>query len=255
MRVFLALSILPSWPHPSTDNVSLVSSQHQESAGYGDPDVFYSDYYNRVICSGGTGATAAKGLHRFIERGLRRQSFERVLELGSGQGEHFPFVEHDFVEYTMLDVREVELLPEVKSDTRVKQVVGDASALPFEDEAFDRVLHVCLLHHVGNPEQVMTEVRRVLKPGGLATIFVSADPGMLNRIVRNLTTSKVAKRYGFHGYHLMIAREHRNHVAGLLEMLKWHFRQDVVKRAWYPFGIPSWNFNGGVVFRVVKSRE
>jgi SAM-dependent methyltransferase len=43
-----------------------------------------------------------------------------------------------------------------------------SEALPFEDEAFDLVYSVAALEHVPDPEETMTEMRRVLAPGGLA---------------------------------------------------------------------------------------
>jgi SAM-dependent methyltransferase len=45
--------------------------------------------------------------------------------------------------------------------------------LPFEDEAFDAVVAGELLEHVGFPEAVVGEVRRVLRPGG---VFVGSVP-------------------------------------------------------------------------------
>lgn len=46
-------------------------------------------------------------------------------------------------------------------------VQGDATALPFADRAFDVALTVHLLHLVSNWQNVLTEIRRVLKPGGV----------------------------------------------------------------------------------------
>jgi SAM-dependent methyltransferase len=45
-------------------------------------------------------------------------------------------------------------------------VVGDAHALPFADEAFPMVMCVEVLEHVLDPRQVARELSRVLAPGG-----------------------------------------------------------------------------------------
>ncbi|MEL6977218.1 MAG: bifunctional 2-polyprenyl-6-hydroxyphenol methylase/3-demethylubiquinol 3-O-methyltransferase UbiG [Pseudomonadota bacterium] len=45
--------------------------------------------------------------------------------------------------------------------------VGVGEALPYADGAFDAVVCVDVLEHVTDVDQVLAEVRRVLKPGGL----------------------------------------------------------------------------------------
>jgi SAM-dependent methyltransferase len=57
----------------------------------------------------------------------------------------------------------------------VAVVNGDATAMPFSDEHFSSGLSFTMLHHVPSRElqdQVLREVWRVLKPGG---IFVGSD--------------------------------------------------------------------------------
>ncbi len=51
-------------------------------------------------------------------------------------------------------------------------VVGDAQALPFLSDSVDGIVCECLLEHVPNPQKVVDEFVRVLKPGGRAYIAV-----------------------------------------------------------------------------------
>lgn len=44
---------------------------------------------------------------------------------------------------------------------------GDAYALPFADRAFDAVVAFDFLEHVTSPKGIISEVKRVLRPGGL----------------------------------------------------------------------------------------
>jgi SAM-dependent methyltransferase len=53
------------------------------------------------------------------------------------------------------------------------QCAGEADALPFKANAFDRAFVSFSLHHFGNPERVVREVLRVLRNGGR---FVILDP-------------------------------------------------------------------------------
>ncbi|HEY9688068.1 MAG TPA: methyltransferase domain-containing protein [Coleofasciculaceae cyanobacterium] len=52
------------------------------------------------------------------------------------------------------------------------EVVGDAQHLPFPENSFDGVVCETLLEHVLEPEQVIAEMLRVLKPGGKCYVMM-----------------------------------------------------------------------------------
>lgn len=54
------------------------------------------------------------------------------------------------------------------------RVAGKALALPFADRAFDLLTAFDVLERVADEEQALAEVRRVLRPGGLAVLSVPA---------------------------------------------------------------------------------
>lgn len=59
-------------------------------------------------------------------------------------------------------------------------VVGSADCLPFLDNAFDAVISQAVFEHLQYPEWAVREVRRVLKPGGIAkidTAFLQPEHG------------------------------------------------------------------------------
>lgn len=50
-------------------------------------------------------------------------------------------------------------------------VVGDVSALSFPDESFDLVVSTLSMHHWADPRSGLTEIGRVLRPGGRALVW------------------------------------------------------------------------------------
>ncbi len=93
-----------------------------------------------------------------------------ILEVGCGEGMMF---ESTGTNPVQMDV----------SVTRVTRAVGkgrlllcaDGYALPFANASFEAVLLVAVLEHTREPWRLLTEARRVLKPGGLVVIVVPND--------------------------------------------------------------------------------
>ena len=103
-------------------------------------------------------------------------SGQRVLEIGVGLGaDHQRFAEAG-AELYGIDLTERAIDHTVNrlaafgpsSDLRV----GDAENLSFPDNFFDRVYSWGVLHHTPDTPRAISEVRRVLKPGGSARIMI-----------------------------------------------------------------------------------
>jgi SAM-dependent methyltransferase len=64
----------------------------------------------------------------------------------------------------------------------VEYVVGDARALPFEDDRFDAVFSYSVLQHLSKADvrTVVDEIGRVLRPGGSVWIEMPNARGLLN---------------------------------------------------------------------------
>jgi ubiquinone/menaquinone biosynthesis C-methylase UbiE len=52
--------------------------------------------------------------------------------------------------------------------------LANAETLPFADATFDKVVSVCALEHFNDPQAAITEMRRVLKPGGTLVLHVDS---------------------------------------------------------------------------------
>lgn len=92
----------------------------------------------------------------------------------------------------------------------VDYVQGDMRALPFEDESFDRVVSwFTSFGYFSEPEnrQVLTEIRRVLRPGGR----VMLEANNLTELLPRWLPSTVIERDG----NLVVDRAHFDPVTGL----------------------------------------
>lgn len=220
--------------------------------GYGDPEEFYTNHYERVLRTGVAGGAQDRTHRRMEAPWGAKTAFAKVLEVGAGQGEHFSFVKHGFDSYVEIDVRTPRVATEVR-DPRRTFMIEDAEHLSFPDSSFDRVIATCLLLHLEHPEAALTEWRRVTRPGGVISMLVPCDPGILIRTTRQLITVPAVNRSGFAGYKLFNARDHRNHVGSIEQLIRFVFRHDAVRVDRYPFPWPSWNLNAFFVFQVTRS--
>lgn len=174
-----------------------------------------------------------------------------VLEVGGGSGQHIKFVKY-FSEYVLTDLNS-SLLPKNNRDSKlakIKYKKADVQNLPFKKESFDRVISTCLLHHLTDVEKALLEIYRCVKIGGLVSIYLSCDPGILNRLLRRLLIIPRARKLGFRDYEIFIAREHRNHFQSIESMIKQVFKHQNIQQTYYPFHIKSWNLNTFCIFQI-----
>jgi ubiquinone/menaquinone biosynthesis C-methylase UbiE len=96
---------------------------------------------------------------------------ERVLEVGFGTGLAFPNLHDNYREIHGIDLTvDIKAIESVFTPLNIPLFLkkGDVSKMPYPDSYFDTVLLVSILEHLKPVElQVaLTEVKRVLKPGG-----------------------------------------------------------------------------------------
>ena len=105
-------------------------------------------------------------------------SGKKVLEIGLGYGTLGRLLMSRGCEYHGLDIADgpvammrysMELM-HIDPGQRVRQ--GSALAIPHDDAAFDYVYTIGTLHHTGSLEKAVSEVRRVLAPGGKAVVML-----------------------------------------------------------------------------------
>jgi SAM-dependent methyltransferase len=111
---------------------------------------------------------------------------DRVLDLGCGAGRHAFEALRRGAHVVAVDTDEGELQQvtsmfaamseagEVPARASARVVLGDATAMPFPDGSFDRVIAAEVLEHIPADQAAMNEIARVLRPGGVAAVTVPA---------------------------------------------------------------------------------
>jgi len=187
--------------------------------------------------------------HHMLERGVNGR-FENVIELGAGNAEHLEFVRHDFKTYLLSDLRDgIKFIGE---DQRVRFESFNAEEIPYEENSFQRVISTCLIHHVTNVRGTLEEMRRVATNGGLISINIAADPGLLYRLIWSLTSGRRLRKQGLKFPKSVHYQEHRGHFIGIREIALDVFQNDSLTFKFYPFTfMPSHQAN---IFAVMQIR-
>ncbi|GAA2093859.1 class I SAM-dependent methyltransferase [Actinomadura alba] len=109
---------------------------------------------------------------------------DHVLDMGCGAGRHafevyrrganvvaFDMDREELAEVSRM-FGAMELAGEVPEGASAKTVQGDALGLPFPDDSFDKIIAAEVLEHIPDDMSAMTELLRVLKPGGRLAVTV-----------------------------------------------------------------------------------
>lgn len=101
---------------------------------------------------------------------------KEVLEIGCGSGvDALEFARNGAI-VTTTDITEnaVNLTRELAAEANLPLKVVQASAtdLPFPDAGFDCVYSYGVLHHIPDIDAALSEIRRVLKPGGTVMVML-----------------------------------------------------------------------------------
>lgn len=129
---------------------------------------------------------AETGWFPWVARQIPLRPGDRVLDIGCGPAWFWASVVEeipDNLDLTLAD-QSHGMVAEAVDRCRTlpfRSVTGyqaDAVALPFEDGSFDAVIAMHMLYHLTDPAVAITEMSRVLKPGGVLAVTTNGVGNM-----------------------------------------------------------------------------
>lgn len=104
------------------------------------------------------------------------QSVSQILDFGGGIGASSAHLSELFPEadIKLADVSSRSLeIAAAREVPRLETVLFDGSTLPMDDSVFDTAIAACVFHHIPEQQHVelMSEIHRVMRPGGIFFIF------------------------------------------------------------------------------------
>lgn len=179
--------------------------------------------------------------HRIVGRWARAYCDQVVIDVGCGRGAHLTYSGNRYGHYVALD-DDLDSLQELRRrHPGAAVVVGDAGALPFVAEAVECVVSVYCLEHVQALDAALSEVERILKPGGVVLVGLPAEGGFAVRLGRRLTSQRhFGRKFGV-DWLALVRREHCHDFGQVVSILRQRFA--VERCRFVPFLVPPMHIN------------
>lgn len=102
---------------------------------------------------------------------LLPESGNHILDLGGSFGRFCPiycprFEKATILDYSNLALEQAQAKASKLGFDNLETVQGDAYQTPFENNTFDAIMMIRVMHHIEKPETLFQEVHRILQPGG-----------------------------------------------------------------------------------------
>ena len=128
--------------------------------------------YNRTFAESDDKLRDVDGLYRWVLKKLKPQPNTRLLDIACGRGILIKYVQDWKAQSYGIDISHTAVEQAKKESPQSRVFVGDGECLPFPDGYFDYITNLGSLEHFISIEQGLKEMQRVMKPDGLAAIYL-----------------------------------------------------------------------------------
>jgi len=134
----------------------------------------------------------------YIYNKYASEIIQPILDLGCGDGIFADSITSGTI-HTGIDISSSAIKKAAKLKKHRHLYLGNAENLPFGNNIYSTVVSNCVLEHIPNIEQVVTEVWRVLKPGGKFIFTVPSENYneflLGTTLLRKIGLNLLAKKY------------------------------------------------------------
>ncbi|MGC1245684.1 MAG: methyltransferase domain-containing protein [Spirulinaceae cyanobacterium] len=129
----------------------------------------YQGLYDTISRLGALSVGGERRFRNLALQGLNINQDTVVLDMCCGSGQTTQFLVKDSQQVTGLDISPLSLKRAAQNVPQAKYVEANAEDMPFPDNHFDLVHTSVALHEMtwGELQEIITEVYRVIKPGGI----------------------------------------------------------------------------------------
>lgn len=110
-----------------------------------------------------------KRMMKILDRYVNKK---RVLDVGCGSGFFSKYFIERNCKVVSIDYSNEALKLTGKLNNKIMLIKGNILNLPLKEESFDFVFSDGLLEHYKNPKQILLEIKKILKSGGIISTFV-----------------------------------------------------------------------------------
>lgn len=122
---------------------------------------------------------------------LRPEPGRLLVDISTGQGRLVTLAKRKGVRAVGVDFAIEGVRRGMQETPQAGWLVGDGEVLPLAARCADYVMHIGSLEHYQNPQAGISEIFRLLKPGGRACILLPNSFGLLGNIWNVLKTGDV----------------------------------------------------------------
>ena len=127
-------------------------------------------------------------LYDFTLETMNLQDRDRLMEIGFGNGKFFDKIFSKAnnlkicgIDYSELMVRSARLNNSLAIEAGNLEICySNSEALPFDSNTFDKIFSINVIYFWEKPNEILEEIYRVLKPGGLLFTSIRLKDSMIN---------------------------------------------------------------------------